>query len=72
LCGAIFDVPHYREELKALETKIAQPDFWNDQEKAQAVLRERKRADDQISADAKLTSLVSPRKKPTPSNAKIY
>src|SRR6266478_1072278 len=58
LCGAIFDVPHFREELKALEAKIAQPDFWNDQEKAQAVLRERKRADDQISADAKLTSLV--------------
>jgi peptide chain release factor 2 len=58
LCGAIFDVPHFREELKALEAKIAQPDFWNDQEKAQAVLRERKRADDQLSADAKLTSLV--------------
>jgi peptide chain release factor 2 len=58
LCGAIFDVPHFHEELKALEAKIAQPDFWNDQEKAQAVLRERKRADDQISADAKLTSLV--------------
>ncbi len=58
LCGAIFDVPHFREELKVLEAKIAQPDFWNDQEKAQAVLRERKRADDQLSADAKLTSLV--------------
>ena len=58
MCGAIFDVPHFREELKALEAKIAQPDFWNDQEKAQAVLRDRKRADDQISADAKLTALV--------------
>jgi len=58
LCGAIFDVPHFREELKSLEAKIAQPDFWNEQEKAQAVLRQRKRADDQISADAKLTLLV--------------
>jgi peptide chain release factor 2 len=58
LYGAIFDVAHFREELKSLEAKIAQPDFWNDQEKAQAVLRERKRADDQISADSKLTSLV--------------
>jgi peptide chain release factor 2 len=59
LCGVIFDVPHFREQLKSLEAKIAQPDFWNDQEKAQAVLRERKRADDQIAAEAKLSSAVS-------------
>ena len=59
MCGAIFDVPHFREHLKSLEVKIAQPDFWNDQEKAQAVLRERKRADDQIAAEAKLSSVVS-------------
>jgi peptide chain release factor 2 len=58
LCGVIFDVPHYREELKTLETQIAQPDFWNDQEKAQAVLRERKRADDQIAAETRLNSVV--------------
>jgi len=57
LCGAIFDVAHYREELKSLEGKIAQPGFWDDQEKAQGVLRERKRAEDQVAADAKLTSL---------------
>jgi peptide chain release factor 2 len=57
LCGAIFDAAHYREQLKTLEEKIAQPDFWSDQEKAQGVLRERKRAEDQISAEAKLDSL---------------
>ncbi len=56
-CGAIFDAAHYREQLKSLEGKIAQPDFWNDQEKAQAVLRDRKRAEDQISADGKLGSI---------------
>src|ERR1051326_2130523 len=58
LCGVIFDVPHFREQLKSLEAQIAQPDFWNDQEKAQAVLRERKRADDQISAETRLDSVV--------------
>ena len=58
LCGAIFDAAHYREQLKALEETIARQDFWNDQEKAQSVLRERKRADDQINADAKLTSIA--------------
>jgi peptide chain release factor 2 len=58
LSGAIFDVPHFREQLTSLEGKIAQPDFWSDQEKAQSVLRERKRAEDQISAEAKLDSVV--------------
>jgi peptide chain release factor 2 len=56
LCGAFFDAAHFREELKTLEEKIAKPGFWDDQEKAQGVLRERKRAEDQVSADAKLTS----------------
>jgi len=58
LCGVIFDVPHFREQLKNLEAQIAQPDFWNDQEKAQGVLRERKRADEQISAETRLDSVV--------------
>src|SRR6202012_686292 len=31
--------------------------FWNDQEAAQAVLRDRKRSEDQINADARLTSI---------------
>jgi peptide chain release factor 2 len=59
LCGAIFDAAHFREELKTLEEKIAQSGFWDDQEKAQGVLRERKRAEDQVSADRKLTSVTS-------------
>ncbi|HXA00277.1 MAG TPA: peptide chain release factor 2 [Candidatus Dormibacteraeota bacterium] len=56
LVRAFFDAAHFREELKTLEEKIAKPGFWDDQEKAQGVLRERKRAEDQVSADAKLTS----------------
>ena len=57
MCGAIFDAAHFREELKTLEEKIARPGFWDDQEKAQGVLRERKRAEDHVAADAKLTSI---------------
>lgn len=59
MCGAIFDAAHFLEELKTLEEKITQPGFWDDQEKAQGVLRERKRAEDQVFADAKLTSISS-------------
>src|SRR5438132_1174233 len=54
---AIFDPPSNRERLKALETRIADPHFWNDQEAAQGVLRERKRAEEQIAADEKLTAV---------------
>jgi peptide chain release factor 2 len=57
LCGAIFDAPQYRERLKSLEAQVSQPDFWNNQEAAQAVLRDRKRAEEQIAADEKLTSI---------------
>lgn len=58
MCGVIFDAPQNRERLKTLEARIAQPDFWNKQEEAQAVLRDRKRAEAQIAADAKLTSIA--------------
>jgi len=43
--------------LKFLEARVAAPDFWNNQEAAQGVLRERKRAEEQIAADEKLTSM---------------
>src|SRR5207245_8348520 len=55
--GAIFDAPQYRERLKSLEARVADPAFWKNQEAAQSVLRERKRAEEQIATDEKLTSL---------------
>ena len=58
LSGAIFDTAHFRERLKALETRIAAPNFWDDQDAAQAVLRERKQAEEQIAAEEKLTRLT--------------
>jgi peptide chain release factor 2 len=58
LCGAIFDAAQNRQRLKALEARISEPNFWNDQEAAQGVLRERKRAEDQIAADEKLGALT--------------
>jgi peptide chain release factor 2 len=58
LCGAIFDVALNRERLKTLEARVAEPSFWNDPEAAQAVLRDRKRAEDQLVADGKLTGLT--------------
>jgi peptide chain release factor 2 len=54
--GAIFDAAPHRERLKSLEARIGQPDFWNNQEAAQSVLRDRKRSEDQIAADERLSS----------------
>ncbi|HXT76353.1 MAG TPA: peptide chain release factor 2 [Candidatus Eisenbacteria bacterium] len=55
---SFLDAPQHREKLKSLEARIGQPDFWNNQEAAQAVLRDRKRSEDQIAAEAKLESLT--------------
>src|SRR5260370_17630649 len=55
--GAIFEAPQDRERLIALEARVADPNFWSNQEAAQGVLRERKRAEEQIAADDKLTSI---------------
>jgi peptide chain release factor 2 len=57
LCGVIFDAPQNRERLKGLEARVANPNFWNNQEAAQGVLRERKRAEDLVAADDKLASV---------------
>ena len=39
--------------------KIAQPDFWQNQEQAQKVLQQRKQAEDRVNADARLSRLAS-------------
>ena len=57
MCGVIFDAPQHRERLKSLEARVADPNFWSNQEAAQAVLRDRKRAEDQVGADDKLASI---------------
>ena len=59
LCGAIFDVARSRETLASLETKISQPDFWQDQEQAQKVMQQRKAAEAVLASDAKLATIAS-------------
>jgi len=43
--------------LKTLEERSSDPNFWSNQEEAQNVLKERKRAEAQLAADAKLASI---------------
>ncbi|HVH70101.1 MAG TPA: peptide chain release factor 2 [Candidatus Dormibacteraeota bacterium] len=58
LVRSYLDAPNNRERLKTLEARIANTNFWNDQEAAQGVLRERKRAEEQIAADEKLAAIT--------------
>jgi peptide chain release factor 2 len=59
LSGAIFDLESHRVRLKALEERSSDPNFWSNQEEAQNVLKERKCAEAQLAADAKLASMKS-------------
>ncbi len=44
-CGGFFDPDAKRAELTKIEEESAKPDFWNDQERAQKVLRRRSRVE---------------------------
>ncbi|HXT72675.1 MAG TPA: peptide chain release factor 2 [Candidatus Angelobacter sp.] len=59
LVRSYLDVATNRERLKALEAKASDPAFWQDQEKAQGILQQRKHAEGNIAADEKLTRAVS-------------
>jgi len=58
-CGAIFDAPAAAKQIAAIEQKISAPNFWDDQEKAQAVLQERKQLEDRVNAEKSLAGKAS-------------
>jgi peptide chain release factor 2 len=59
LCGAIFDAPRKQEELKQLEAEIGNPDFWNEPEKSQRVMQQRKRLEEAIQNSNLVASATS-------------
>lgn len=50
----IFDAERKRAEVLELEKKVAQPEFWNNQEQAQTILQTRSRLEEDIQVDSKL------------------
>jgi peptide chain release factor 2 len=59
LCGAIFDAETARKHIAELELKINAPDFWGDQEKAQALLQERKQLEERVNSETALEGKAS-------------
>jgi peptide chain release factor 2 len=54
LCGAIFDASGKRSQLAKSEDEISSPDFWNQPERSQKVMQERKRLEESIERDAEV------------------
>ncbi|MDR3764340.1 MAG: peptide chain release factor 2 [Acidobacteriota bacterium] len=52
------DAPRLKSEMAKVEALAADPNFWNDSEKSQQTMRERKRLEDALSTDAELTRRV--------------
>ena len=48
LCGAIFDASAKQKELAKLELEIGDPQFWNQPEKSQRIMQQRKRLEEAI------------------------
>ncbi len=57
--GGFFDAPAKRARLEILETQIADPDFWNDSEKAQKIVRERSRLERALGGQERFETLIS-------------
>ncbi len=55
----IFDAERKRAEIQELEQKVAQPEFWNRQEEAQAVLQARRRLEQDVELDNRLSRDLS-------------
>jgi peptide chain release factor 2 len=59
LCGAIFDAPAKQRQLTVLEDEIGDPEFWNQPEKSQRIMQERKRLEESIQRSAAVAVTAS-------------
>ncbi len=59
LSGAIFDASAKRRELDKLEIEIGDPDFWNQPEKSQRIMQQRKRLEEAIQNSTTVATAAS-------------
>ena len=58
LCGAIFDAANKKIDLSKSEDLILAPDFWNDSERSQKLMQDRKRLEKAIGEDAEVSRMT--------------
>jgi peptide chain release factor 2 len=56
LCGAIFDAPSKQAQLAKTEQEISSPDFWNQPERSQKIMQDRKRLEETVEHDLRVAS----------------
>ena len=54
ICGSIFDAPQLKTRFAEIEKQVAEPNFWNEPEKTQNILRERRRLEESLAQEAEL------------------
>ena len=59
LCGAIFDPRAKKAQIDKLELQINDPDFWNQPEKSQKVMQDRKRLEESLADESQVAGLTS-------------
>jgi peptide chain release factor 2 len=59
LCGAIFDAPAKQRELTELESGINDSNFWNNPEKSQRVMQQRKRLEEAVQTSGAVAGVMS-------------
>jgi len=57
-CGGIFDVSAQKQKLAKIEERISAPDFWNQPEKSQKVMQDRKRLEEAIANEDHIRALT--------------
>jgi peptide chain release factor 2 len=58
LCGGIFDAPAQKQKLSDTEKQIADPGFWNQPEKSQKVMQDRKRLEESVAKDERIRGMT--------------
>jgi peptide chain release factor 2 len=58
ICGAIFDGARPADELKKIELRVGEPDFWKDQAAAQKLLQRRRRLEEDLALSDSLKRRV--------------
>src|SRR4029078_1732061 len=59
MCGAIFDASTRKTQLAKIEELTNAPDFWSNPEKRQKIMQDRKRLEEQIAQEPKISGLPS-------------
>jgi peptide chain release factor 2 len=59
LCGGIFDAPALKSKLQETEAQTAAPGFWNQPEKSQKIMQQRKRLEESLDNEQRIGVLTS-------------